>query len=84
MCAFHGRFAVGHLSQFLDCLTTEHYTAAQRVIRYIKMSPAEGLFFQLTLKLNSKGLVIQIFYVWIPEGQSRAIVFWKSKKQAII
>lgn len=45
MCAFG--FAV---SQFLDCPTT----AAQRINRYIKISPAEGLCFQLALTLNSK------------------------------
>ncbi|KAG4960781.1 hypothetical protein AAZV13_13G238100 [Glycine max] len=38
------------VSQFLDCPTT----AAQRIIRYIKISPAEGLCFQLALTLNSK------------------------------
>ncbi|XP_016166989.1 uncharacterized protein LOC107609508 [Arachis ipaensis] len=38
-------FAVGKLSQFLDCPTTNHLKAAHRILMYIKNSSAAGLFF---------------------------------------
>jgi hypothetical protein len=38
-------FVVGRLSQFLDSPTKEHMNAAMRVLRYLKNSPRDGLFF---------------------------------------
>lgn len=48
-------FAVSRLSQFLDYPTTSHYSAALRIIRYIKGSPAKGLFFSADSELKLKG-----------------------------
>ncbi|XP_016185785.1 uncharacterized protein LOC107627466 [Arachis ipaensis] len=38
-------YAVGRLSQFLECATDKHFEAAIRVLRYLKNEPALGLFF---------------------------------------
>ncbi|KAG7586100.1 Reverse transcriptase RNA-dependent DNA polymerase [Arabidopsis thaliana x Arabidopsis arenosa] len=38
-------FVVHKLSQFISCPTGVHLTAAQRVVRYLKSNPGQGLFF---------------------------------------
>jgi hypothetical protein len=48
-------FAVGRLSQFLSCPTKEHFNAAIRVLKYIKKSPGEGLFFSAHSHLSLIG-----------------------------
>ena len=48
-------YAVGRLSQFLDCATTSHLQAAFRVLRYLKGRPATGLFFSSTSNLHLTG-----------------------------
>ncbi|KAL3569193.1 hypothetical protein D5086_029083 [Populus alba] len=47
-------FAVQVLSQFMDKPRVPHLTAATRVLRYIKASPAQGLFFSVTFSLQMK------------------------------
>ncbi|KAJ8773867.1 hypothetical protein K2173_008330 [Erythroxylum novogranatense] len=39
-------FAVQQLSQFMTSPTTSHLQAAHRVLRYLKQSPGQGLFFR--------------------------------------
>lgn len=46
--------AVQQLSQFMTKPTTTHYDAAIRVLRYVKNSPALGLFFPSNLTLQLK------------------------------
>ncbi|XP_057756357.1 secreted RxLR effector protein 161-like [Arachis stenosperma] len=83
-------FAVGKLSQFLDCATDDHYKAALHVLRYIKKSPSKGLFFSSNNDLKLTGYVdsnwitcsdirrsITGYYFFL--GSS--LVSWKSKKQ---
>ncbi|XP_016199805.1 uncharacterized protein LOC107640820 [Arachis ipaensis] len=48
-------FAIGKLSQFLDCPITNHLQAAHRILRYIKNSPAAELFFSANSDLSLTG-----------------------------
>ena len=50
-------FAVGKLSQYLDCPSTTHQQAVHRVLRYLKGSPAAHLFFSSSLDLVLTGFV---------------------------
>ncbi|MCH91155.1 retrovirus-related pol polyprotein from transposon TNT 1-94, partial [Trifolium medium] len=43
------------LSQFLDCPTTSHYKAADKVLRYLKSCPGLGLFFPRNSTLQILG-----------------------------
>lgn len=38
-------FSVHVLSQFIAAPTSEHLTAAHKVLRYLKAAPAQGLFY---------------------------------------
>ncbi|XP_072060313.1 uncharacterized mitochondrial protein AtMg00240-like [Arachis hypogaea] len=48
-------YAVGKLSQFLDCATDKHFEAAIRVLRYLKGAPALGLMFSAHSDLEPTG-----------------------------
>lgn len=41
-------YAVNHLSQFNSCYTEEHWTAAKRVLRYLKGTKSQGLKYSST------------------------------------
>lgn len=47
-------YAVQTLSQFMQAPTIHHFEAATHVLRYIKASPAQGLFFPATSPLQLK------------------------------
>lgn len=47
-------YAVHHLSQFLGQPTTVHLQALHRILRYLKGSPGQGLFFSATSPLQLK------------------------------
>lgn len=47
-------FAVQQLSQFMQTPRQPHYEAALRIVRYIKASPTQGLFFPSTSDLQLK------------------------------
>ncbi|XP_072058161.1 uncharacterized mitochondrial protein AtMg00810-like [Arachis hypogaea] len=86
-------FAMGKLSLFLNCPTTEHLRAAHRILRYVKGSLATGLFFSAKSDLNLTGFSdsdragcpdsrrsISAYYSYL--GSS--LVSWKSKKQLTV
>jgi hypothetical protein len=48
-------FVVGRLSQFLDAPTQAYLNAAMRVLRYLKNSPGDGLFFSANTSMDIIG-----------------------------
>ena len=86
-------FSVSMVSQFMNNPTEKHMTAVTRILRYLKMTPGKGLFFQRTTKKE-----IEIFsdadwagsvtdrrstsgycsFVWGNLGT------WQSKKQSVV
>ncbi|XP_031096829.1 uncharacterized protein LOC116001068 [Ipomoea triloba] len=86
-------YAIQQLSQFVDAPTDKHLTAAHRVLRYIKGTPGQGLFYP---KNNSLQLSAFSDSDWAACVESRrsitgycvflgsALISWKSKKQATV
>lgn len=89
-------YIVHHLSQFLQAPRVPHMTAVQRVLRYLKSTPFQGLFYSansnLTLEgycdsdwgssLDSSGMLKSITGMCIMIGPS--LVAWHSTKQKVI
>ena len=48
-------FAVHNLSQFISAPTTHHQQAVSRLLRYLKGTPGEGLYFSHTSSLHLCG-----------------------------
>ncbi|XP_014511348.1 uncharacterized protein LOC106770041 [Vigna radiata var. radiata] len=48
-------YTINLLSQFMQSHTEHHYRAAQHVLRYIKSTPSEGLFFAADSPMHLKG-----------------------------
>ncbi|XP_017423398.1 uncharacterized mitochondrial protein AtMg00810-like [Vigna angularis] len=86
-------FTVNLLSQFMQEPTNYHYQALQHILRYVKSSPLEGLFFAADSDIQIKGFSVSdwatcpntrrstIGYCVFP-GSS--VVSWRSKKQSIV
>ncbi|CAM8909312.1 unnamed protein product [Rhodiola kirilowii] len=85
--------AVHILSQFMNEPNTDHLKAANRVLRYIKGAPAQGIFFSSTLQLQMSAYCdadwaacpktrrsVTGFCIVIGES----LVSWRTKKQAIV
>ncbi|GJT51071.1 uncharacterized mitochondrial protein-like protein [Tanacetum coccineum] len=86
-------FAAQLLSQFSHSPHTSHLKALQRVLRYIKLSPGQGLFF-----LRSNSLTLQAYcdsdWATCPESRrsitgfgiflGHGLISWQSKKQAVV
>lgn len=83
-------FAVQHLSQFMQALKQPHYEAALRIIRYVKSSPAQGLFFSSTSDLQLKAFSDSDWATCLETRKSitgfcvflgSSLISWRSKKQ---
>ncbi|RVW78478.1 Retrovirus-related Pol polyprotein from transposon TNT 1-94 [Vitis vinifera] len=86
-------FSVSVVSQFMNNPTEKHMTAVIRILRYLKMTPGKGLFFQRTTKKE-----IEIFSDadWAGSMTDRRstsgycsfvwgnLVTWRSKKQSVV
>lgn len=86
-------YAINYLSQFLASPTNVHQHAAHRVLRYLKVSPAIGFFFDAKSDLLLKGysdsnwgacLDTRCSITGICLFLSPSLVSWKSKKQATV
>ncbi|GJW04891.1 uncharacterized mitochondrial protein-like protein [Tanacetum coccineum] len=86
-------FAAQLLSQFSHSPHTSHLKALQRVLRYIKLGPCQGLFFSMS---NSLALQAYCDSDWAICPESRrsitgfgiflrhSLISWQSKKQAVV
>ncbi|XP_019150409.1 PREDICTED: uncharacterized protein LOC109147234 [Ipomoea nil] len=86
-------YATQQLSQFVDSPTDIHLTAAHQVLRYIKASPGQGLFYPSQTELHLRAFSdsdwaacietrksVTGFYIFL--GPS--LISWRSKKQVTI
>ncbi|CAL0306418.1 unnamed protein product [Lupinus luteus] len=83
-------FVVGSLSQFLESPTDFHYKAATRVLRYLKNTPGQGIFFPANNTATIQGYSDSDWAKCVDTRRSltgwcffigSALVSWKSKKQ---
>lgn len=86
-------YAIQHLSQFMASPTTEHYQAATRILRYIKGSPSQGIFFSATSYIHLKAFS-DSDWATCPDTRRSitgfcvfpgdSLISWKSKKQSTV
>ncbi|XP_072080920.1 uncharacterized protein [Arachis hypogaea] len=86
-------YSVGCLSQFMDSPTDTHLKAAYRIIRYLKQSPATGLFFSVNNSFTLSGYTDSDWGACKDTQKSisgycffldQTLISWKSKKQATV
>lgn len=86
-------YAVQQLSQYLSKPTMAHYTAAQRVLKYLKRNPGKGLFFPRDSVIQLLGFSDADWGGCIDTRRSvtgycffvgKSLVCWKSKKQQTV
>ncbi|XP_047158255.1 uncharacterized mitochondrial protein AtMg00810-like [Vigna umbellata] len=86
-------FTVNLLSQFMQEPTKHHYQALQHILRYVKFSPSEGLFFAADSDIQIKGFSDSDWVTCPNTRRSTSgyctflgsfLVSWKSKKQSTI
>lgn len=86
-------YAVQTLSQFMQALTIHHFEVATHVLRYIKASPAQGLFFPATSPLQLKAFSDSDWATCPNTRRSvtgycvflgSSSISWKSKKQSTV
>ncbi|CAL0332970.1 unnamed protein product [Lupinus luteus] len=86
-------FAVSSLSQFLDSPTDLHYKAATRVLRYLKSTPGQGIFFPSNNTTSIQGYSDSDWAKCIDTRRSiigwcfflgNTLISWKSKKQSTV
>lgn len=85
-------YAVHKLSQFLSNPSGVHLTAAQRVIRYLKSNPGQGLLFPSDSDLNLSAFADADWGACLDSRRSvsgycvflgHSLISWKSKKQDV-
>ncbi|XP_017416449.1 uncharacterized mitochondrial protein AtMg00810-like [Vigna angularis] len=86
-------FTVNLLSQFMQEPTNYHYQALQHILRYVKSSPLEGLFFAADFDIQIKGFSDSDWATCPNTRRSTtgycvflgsSLVSWRSKKQSTI
>ncbi|XP_016203659.1 uncharacterized protein LOC107644330 [Arachis ipaensis] len=86
-------YAVGKLSQFLDCAIDEHFKAAFLILSYLKQAPVKGLFFPSKNDFKLSGFVDSDWATCADTKRSvtgyyyflgSSLVSWKSKKQTTV
>ncbi|XP_058763155.1 secreted RxLR effector protein 161-like [Vicia villosa] len=86
-------FATQQLSQYMSAPTETHYKAALRVLRYLKRSPARGIFLSHSSELQILGFSDANWGGCIDTQRSisgycfligKSLVSWKSKKQVTV
>jgi hypothetical protein len=89
-------FTVQHLSQFVNCFTSEHWMAIKHVFRYLKGTKSDGITYMRSDKINIE-INMEIFvdtdfanradalsiggYVLLING---SCIAWSSKKQRTV
>jgi len=83
-------FFVQCLSQFVQAPTKQHHQAAQRVLQYIKSSPAQGIFYPKDIDIQIKAFSDSDWASCILTRRSttgfciflgESPISWKTKKQ---
>ncbi|XP_015963387.1 uncharacterized mitochondrial protein AtMg00810-like [Arachis duranensis] len=86
-------YAIGRLSQLLDCPTDAHMHAAYRVLRYLKGCPSLEIFFSSANDLKLTGFCDADWATCVDTRQSitghcfylgNSLISWKSKKQSTV
>jgi len=86
-------FSIQFLSQFVQAPSKLHYQAVQRILRYIKSSPAQGIFFPKSTDIQLKGFSDPDWASCITSRRSTtgfciflgdSLISWKTKKQSTI
>ncbi|XP_068504175.1 uncharacterized mitochondrial protein AtMg00810-like [Phaseolus vulgaris] len=86
-------FSMQFLSQFVEAPTKAHHQAAQRILRYIKASPAQGLFYPRDTSRQIKAFSDSDWASCVTTRRSttgfciflgESLISWRTKKQSTI